>query len=255
MGRQIIALAARMPDCPVHLVGALEAPGSGLLGRDTGELAGIEKNGVPIEDDPVAACAAARVVIDFSSPENTLKMATFCANNDLGLVVGTTGLSAGQTARLRESSQFIPLLTAPNMSVGVNLLFHLVRQAAAVLSSGYDIEIVETHHRHKKDAPSGTALRLKDILLETLARAEEDVRHGRAGLVGARTDHEIGMHALRGGDVVGDHTVAFFTDGERIELTHRASSRDTFARGALAAAAFLAGKKPGLYTMDQVLGL
>ena len=255
MGRQIISLAGRLPDQPVRLVGALESPGSALLGQDAHILAGSGGSEVRISEDPTVAFAEARVIIDFTGPESTLRIADYCAEHGKALVIGTTGLTEAENASLREKSAKIPMLIAPNMSVGVNLLFHLVKKAAEVLSSGYDIEVVEAHHRHKKDAPSGTAVRLKDVLLEALERSESDVRHGRHGIVGARTDNEIGMHALRGGDVVGDHTVSFMTDGERVELTHRASSRDTFARGAISAAVFLDGKEPGLYTMDQVLGL
>lgn len=254
MGRQIISLVHRLPDAPLRLTGALDAAGSSFLGQDSGVLAGIEANGIKLESELAAALKDARVVIDFSSPQSTLRAAEYCGKAGIALVVGTTGLTAAETEELRKAAAKVPLLVAPNMSVGVNLLFHLVRSAARVLE-GYDIEIIEAHHRHKKDAPSGTAMRLKDVLLETLGRSEEDVRHGRHGLVGARTDREIGMHTLRGGDVVGDHTVSFMTEGERIELTHRASSRDTFARGAIAAAAYIAERPAGVYTIDQVLGL
>ena len=172
------------------------------------------------------------------------------------LVVGTTGLDAAGNAAMRAASAKIPIVFAPNFSVGVNTLFWLVRKAAAVLGEGFDVEVMEMHHNQKKDAPSGTAARLAEILCEARGLdPAKDVRHGREGLIGARTKTEIGMHALRGGDVVGDHTVFFAAQGERLEIVHRATSRDTFARGALRAARWALSQKPGLYSMEDVLGL
>ncbi|MCB1314700.1 MAG: 4-hydroxy-tetrahydrodipicolinate reductase [Leptospiraceae bacterium] len=258
MGRTIIALSkatATDLENPLQLVGALENSGSDAVGRDAGSLAGLEPMQVVISPELATAIDPAKVVIDFSSPANTLRVAEYCARQAKALVVGTTGFSTTEKSVLEGFADRIPLLIAPNMSVGVNLLFHLVEQAARSLRDGYDMEIVEAHHHHKKDAPSGTAMRLKEVLLAATKRTEADVVYGREGLIGARPAREIGVHTLRGGDVVGDHTVYFFGDGERVELTHRAASRNTFAAGALRAAAYLAGQSPGLYHMRDVLNI
>ena len=175
---------------------------------------------------------------------------------DAAVVTGTTGLTDEQKAEIEKAAEKIPVLFAPNMSVGVNLLFKLVGEVAAALGDAYDIEIIETHHRFKKDAPSGTALRLAEKIAEATGRdIAKDIVHGREGAVGERTEREIGMHAVRGGDIVGDHIVLYSTLGERVELTHRAHTRDTFVRGALRAARFLVGKPAGMYDMRDVLGL
>ena len=198
----------------------------------------------------------ADVLIDFSLPEGFRARLADCLKHNTAIVSGTTGLTADDFTGLDEAAVTIPALWAPNMSVGVNLLFALARQAAAALPETYDIEITEMHHRRKVDAPSGTALGLLRAVCAGNGRnAQEVVKHGREGHTGERTRKEIGMHTLRGGDVVGDHTVMFATEGERIELTHKASSRDTFAGGAVRAAEWLAGKAPGLYGMNEVLGL
>lgn len=198
----------------------------------------------------------ADVLIDFSLPEGFRARLADCLKHNTAFVSGTTGLTADDFTGLDEAAQTIPALWAPNMSVGVNLLFALAKQAAAALPETYDIEITEMHHRRKVDAPSGTALGLLRAVCAGNGRnAKEVVKHGREGHTGERTRKEIGMHTLRGGDVVGDHTVMFATEGERIELTHKASSRDTFAGGAVRAAEWLAGKQPGLYGMHEVLGL
>jgi 4-hydroxy-tetrahydrodipicolinate reductase len=198
----------------------------------------------------------ADVMVDFSLPEGFRARLAECLKHGTPFVSGTTGLTADDFTGLDEAAQTIPVLWAPNMSVGVNLLFALAKQAAASLPETYDIEIVEMHHRRKVDAPSGTALGLLRAVCAGNGRnAAEVVKHGREGHTGERTRKEIGMHTLRGGDVVGDHTVIFATEGERIELTHKASSRDTFAAGAVRAAEWLAGKEPGLYGMHEVLGL
>lgn len=198
----------------------------------------------------------ADVLIDFSLPEGFRARLAECLKHRTPFVSGTTGLQPGDFAALDEAAKVIPVLWAPNMSVGVNLLFALAKQAAAALPEIYDIEIIEMHHRRKVDAPSGTALGLLKAVCAGNGRNPDDVvRHGREGHTGERTRTEIGMHTLRGGDVVGDHTVMFATEGERIELTHKASSRDTFAGGAVRAAEWLAGKKPGRYGMHEVLGL
>lgn len=207
-------------------------------------------------DDLAAAMDASDVAIDFSHASATAQIAALAANRLRGLVVGTTGQDDAGREAVAECARKIPVVFAPNFSVGVNTLFWLVRHAAKILGPGFDLEVVEMHHRLKKDAPSGTARRLAEILAEARGLTyETGVRHGREGMVGERPAAEIGMHALRGGDVVGDHTVVFAGDGERVELSHKASSRKTFASGALRAAKWAIGRPPGLYCMEDVLGL
>jgi 4-hydroxy-tetrahydrodipicolinate reductase len=210
---------------------------------------------IDMGDDAGSALAGCDVAIDFSQPEACIALATLCREYRKALVVGTTGLNADQAANLREIARSVPVVFAPNFSVGVNTLFWLTKKAVEILGHDFDIEVVEMHHRHKRDSPSGTAKRLGEILAEGRGWSyEEDCRHGRDGLIGARPTREIGMHALRGGDVVGDHTVVFAADGERLELAHKASSRETFARGAVRAAKWVIGRPPGLYDMQAVLG-
>jgi 4-hydroxy-tetrahydrodipicolinate reductase len=211
---------------------------------------------IDVDDDFAAALPGADVVIDFSHHSTIEPVLKQCVEKGKPLVIGTTGHTDVQIAGIRQAGGQIPLVHAPNFSVGVNTLFWLTRKAAEILGPGFDLEVVEMHHRLKKDAPSGTAKRLAEILAEVrnLSYAQ-DTRHGRAGIVGERTSGEIGVHAIRGGDVVGDHTVIFANAGERVELTHKASSRETFARGALRAAAWLSARQPGLYDMQDVLGL
>ncbi|HWL54465.1 MAG TPA: 4-hydroxy-tetrahydrodipicolinate reductase [Chthoniobacteraceae bacterium] len=209
-------------------------------------------------DDFDAALGGVDAVIDFSNYFLTDTIAAACAREGKRLIIGTTGQQNDQIAAVREAAKAVPIVFAPNFSVGVNTLFWLTRKAAEILGPGFDLEVVEMHHRHKKDAPSGTAKRLAQILAEARNLSyEHNVSHGRRGIVGERKEAEIGMHALRGGDVVGDHTVIYATDGERIELTHKASSRETFARGAIRAALWAAHQAPGpgLYDMQDVLGL
>jgi len=213
---------------------------------------------VDVGDDFDAALANVDAVIDFSHHSLTDGVAAACAREGKYLIIGTTGQSDEQVARVREAARAIPIVFAPNFSVGVNTLFWLTRKAAEILGPDFDLEVVEMHHRLKKDSPSGTAKRLGEILAEVRALSyNDDVRHGREGIVGERTRGEIGMHAIRGGDVVGDHTVIYANVGERLELTHKASSRDTFARGAVRAALWAAQQAPGpgLYDMQDVLGL
>jgi 4-hydroxy-tetrahydrodipicolinate reductase len=246
MGSRILAALREEKDFTV--AGAFERPDSEHVGR--------EESGVRIVSGIEAALAkGADVVIDFTAPTASLQHAKFCAGRGVALVIGTTGLSAGQKDELRAAAQRIPLLLAPNMSVGVNVLFRLVAEAARALGAGYEVEIVEMHHRMKRDAPSGTALQLAEVAASALGLQGKDAfvfeRHGDTG---ARKPGTIGVQALRGGDVVGDHTVYFLADGERLELTHRAASRENFARGALRAARWIAGRKPGLYGMQDVLG-
>ncbi len=202
------------------------------------------------------ALAACEAVIDFSHHGFTTELAAACVAGGKRLVIGTTGHTAAELAAIREASASLPIVFAPNYSVGVNTLFWLTRRAAEILGPDFDLEVVEMHHNQKIDAPSGTAKRLAEILCEVSALGyDSDMRHGRHGIVGARTRREIGIHAIRGGDVVGDHTVIFAATGERVELTHKAASRMTFAQGALRAAKWLASQPPGLYDMQDVLGL
>lgn len=250
MGMRLVALASA--DEQMEVVAALEAEGHERLGRDAGELAGVGALGVPVSSD----WDGAEVLVDFSSPQATLARIEEAERNGTAVVIGTTGLNDEQKARVNHAAKNIPVLFAPNMSVGMNLLFNLVGEVARALGDEYDIEIVEAHHRFKKDAPSGTALGLAERIVEATGRSvTDDLVHGREGQTGERSRREIGMHAVRGGDIVGDHTVYYSTLGERIEITHRAHTRDTFVRGALRAARFLAGKPKGLYHMKDVLGL
>lgn len=255
MGRLLVAGVLRDPD--LKLAGAIEVPACPLLGQDAGTVAGLPACGVRITGDLAAALRGTDAIIDFSAAESALPNARAAAAAGCAVVLGTTGLKPEDRAALAALAQGgARIVFAPNMSVGVNLLFHLCDRVARLLGPDYDIEVVEMHHNQKKDAPSGTAVRLAEILAAASGLDYgEAVRHGREGIVGARTRQEIGMHAVRGGDVVGDHTVIFATGGERVELTHKASSRETFAKGALRAVKFLAGAKPGLYDMQDVLGL
>ncbi len=207
-------------------------------------------------DDLKAALAGCDAVIDFSHHSFTRELVQACRDEGKLLVIGTTGLNADTEAFLRETSQVLPIVFAPNYSVGVNTLFWLTRRATEILGADFDLEVVEMHHNKKIDSPSGTARRLAEILCEVEDLAyDRDVRHGRFGNVGARTRREVGMHAVRVGDVVGDHTVIYAAQGERVELTHKASSRDTFAKGAIRAAKWLRGRPAGLYDMQDVLNL
>jgi 4-hydroxy-tetrahydrodipicolinate reductase len=207
-------------------------------------------------DDLRQVIAKSDAVIDFSSHTATAEIAKLCAEHKKALVVGTTGLTEQETSEIKALSSQIPIVLSSNYSTGVNTLFWLTKKTAEILGAGFDLEIVEMHHRLKKDAPSGTAKTLGEILAEVRKQQLENVlRHGRNGIAGERTTQEIGMHAVRGGDVVGDHTVIFATNGERVELTHKASSRDTFANGALRAAQWVVRRQPGLYDMQDVLGL
>jgi 4-hydroxy-tetrahydrodipicolinate reductase len=207
-------------------------------------------------DDLRSVVASTDAVIDFSSHTATVQVATICAEHKKALVVGTTGHSDEESTKLKAFGSSIPLVIASNYSTGVNTLFWLTKKAAEILGSGFDLEIVEMHHRLKEDAPSGTAKSLAQILAAVRQKQLQEVlRHGREGIVGKRTSEEIGMHSVRGGDVVGDHTVIFATQGERLELTHKASSRETFAEGALRAAIWAVQQKPGIYDMQDVLGL
>lgn len=216
------------------------------------EVAGKADQG----DDLGAAVAPGDVAIDFSFHDVSAQLAEICAQNKKAVVIGTTGHSDAEKTRIRKAAASVPIVWASNYSTGVNTLFWLTRKAAEILGPGFDLEVVEMHHRMKKDAPSGTAATLAEILAGVRdQQIKEVIRHGREGIVGERTSGEIGMHSLRGGDVVGDHTVVYAAVGERLELTHKASSRDTFANGALRAAQWVVKQKPGVYDMQDVLGL
>jgi len=254
MGNRLVALLQE--DKELRLVAALEAPGHPALGRDAGEAAGVGRLTVPITADAEAALGKDRILIEFSVPEASLAHARLAARLGGRAVIGTTGFTPAQREELAAIGRSIAILVAPNMSVGVNVAFRILADMARMLGDDYDVEIVETHHRFKKDAPSGTALRMAEVVAEALGRdltkAAVYDRHDR---LAERTRKEIGMAALRSGDVVGEHTVSFGALGERLELTHRAQSRDNFARGALRATRFIATARPGLYSMQDVLGL
>lgn len=254
MGQMLVRQIAGHTDCT--LGAATERAGSNLLGRDAGELAGVGKLDVAVTDDAEAAIAACAAVIDFTAPAASLRHAEMAAKSGAVVVLGTTGLDAEQDAAIAQAATSVPIIKSGNMSLGVNLLTALVKRVAAALDDSYDIEIVEMHHRHKVDAPSGTALMLGEAAAagRRVGLADKAAR-GRDGHTGARRPGDIGFAALRGGDVVGDHTVIFAGPGERLELTHKAASREIFANGAIRAALWGRGKPPGLYSMHDVLGL
>jgi len=242
-------------DSELSLHAALDRSDSPQIGRDAGEQFG-RVSGVKISHDIVAALQGADVLVDFTRPEPSLQYIAACQQSGVKLVIGTTGFSAEQKLQIEAAAKDIAIVFAPNMSVGVTLLINLVQAAAKVLADGYDVEIIEAHHRHKVDAPSGTALRLGEAAAAALGRNLDDCAiYGREGVTGERDANTIGFATVRGGDVVGDHTVLFAGIGERVELTHKASSRATFALGALRAAKFLMTKQGGLYDMRDVLGL
>lgn len=254
MGKRILSLAQENPEFIIH--GAVEHPGHPDLGKDVGSIIGAEEIGVSVTDTLTDAASGTDVIIDFSIPDAALSHARCAAENGIAFVIGITGLGENDVSELKEITRTISCVMAPNMSVGVNLLFSLVKKAAAALGDSYDVEITEFHHRFKKDAPSGTAMRLLEIVANEMDRdLQKDAIYGRKGIIGERKQAEIGMHALRGGDVVGEHTVFFTTPGERLELTHRANSRDAFAQGALRAARFAVESPAGFYDMQDVLGM
>lgn len=248
MGQTLLAAVGQAPDCVLH--GALVRAGSAYSGRQAtvGE--------VLISDDLAATLAGADVLIDFTRPEATLQHLALCRRLGVNMVIGTTGFDAEQKQQIHAAGVEIGVVFAPNMSVGVNLTFKLLELAAKVLNEGYDIEVIEAHHRHKVDAPSGTALRMGEVIAGALGRElGECAVYGREGITGERDPSTIGFATIRGGDIVGDHTVMFAGVGERVEITHKASSRMTFAQGALRAARFLASTGTGCFDMEDVLGL
>lgn len=253
MGRTLIEIVMQSADLRLHA--ALERGDSPFLGRDAGELAG-SANGIKITADIDTAIRGADVLIDFTRPEGTMQHVSACASHGVKLVIGTTGFSDAQKRDIAAASQRIAMVMAPNMSVGVNVALKLIDMAARTLSEGYDIEIIEAHHRHKVDAPSGTALRIGEVVAQATGRSlKTDAVYGREGVTGERDPKTIGFATVRGGDIVGDHTVLFAGTGERIEITHKASSRATFAMGALRAARFLQSRQNGIFDMQDVLGL
>ncbi len=254
MGRRLVALTEDTEN--LRLVGAVEYPGSEYIDQDAGRLAGCGDNQIRIVPDLAQCIREQAVIIDFSSPRGIEDRLRLARQKDCAYVLGTTGFSEEEKNRIRQLMEGGRFVFAYNFSVGINLLLTLAEKVARILGDDYDIEIVEMHHNQKVDAPSGTAEKLAEaVACGRNLNLAEAARHGRVGQVGKRSRQEIGIHALRGGDVVGDHTVIFATGGERIELTHRASSRDAFARGALRAAVFLAGAAPGEYDMRDILGL
>ena len=253
MGKMIVTACSK--DSQVKITGATEISGSSFIGRDVGETAGIEKNGTLISDSLEKAILESDVVIDFTFPETTIENLKVCEKFGKKMVIGSTGLKPEHYEAIKTASKKIAIVQSPNMSVGVNLLFRLVADVAKVLND-YDIEIIEAHHHFKKDAPSGTALKIAEVIAESLGRDLNKVgNYGRKGITGERPKDEIGIHSVRAGDIVGDHTVLFCTDGERIELKHQAHSRMTFVMGAVKAAKFLSSQSAGLFTMKEVLGL
>jgi 4-hydroxy-tetrahydrodipicolinate reductase len=253
MGRTLLEAIFQAPDMRLHA--ALERSDSPFLGKDAGELVG-SPCGVHITDQVEQALPGSHALIDFTRPDGTMAHLQVCLRLHVGMVIGTTGLSAEHKSRIAEAARDIPVMLAPNMSVGVTLMLNLLQQAAQVLREGYDIEIIEAHHRHKVDAPSGTALRMGEVIAQALGRDLGEVAvYGREGVTGERKDTTIGFATVRGGDIVGDHTALFAGTGERLEITHKASSRATFAMGALRAARFLATQSSGLFDMRDVLGL
>ena len=254
MGRTLVTGVAAHDR--LHLAAAIERPGAPEAGEDAGRLAGIGDLGVAIAEDIHALTGTFEVLIDFTIPSAALTHVAACANAGRAVVIGTTGFDAEGLATIREAAKQVPILLSPNMSVGVNVTFMLVEQAARILGDEVDVEVFEAHHRHKIDAPSGTAVRMGEILAKALNRdLTKDAIYGREGETGERARKTIGFHSLRGGDIVGDHTVTFAGTGERLEITHRASSRENFAAGALRAVQFVHNRPPGFYGMEDVLGL
>ena len=253
MGQMLVDAIREADDCT--LTGALDMAGCAAIGQDAGALAG-KPVGVVITADLRAGLQAGSALIDFTRPEGTLAHLQVCRALGVAAVIGTTGFTEAQKAEIATIAQQIPIVMAPNMSVGVNVTLKLLEMAAKALSTGYDIEIVEAHHRHKVDAPSGTALKMGEVIAGALGRDLKDCAvYAREGVTGERDPSSIGFATIRGGDIVGDHTVLFAGTGERIEISHKSSSRATYAQGSLRAVRFLADKKSGLYDMFDVLGL
>ena len=255
MGSAVVRAAAEEPG--VKVVGAVARPGTSSRGRDVGTLSGVSALHLPLRDDFSAALIDVRpdVAVDFTTPESAADFADACARQGVPFVTGTTGFTPAQRERLDRAAARIPMVLSPNMSVGVHVMLEAASLLSRVLGPGWDAEVLELHHRLKKDAPSGTALRIAEVVAKARGQDAGAMRLVRAGQVGERPSGEIGVQTLRGGDVVGEHTALFCGLGERLEITHRASSRETFARGAVRAAEWLRDRDPGLYDMQDVLGL
>ena len=253
MGRMLVEAIAAAPD--TQLVGALDVAASPAIGTDAGAFSG-QLAGVAIQSELPIGLADAEFLIDFTRPEGTLKHLAYCAEHGIKLIIGTTGFDEAGKAAIRAAAEKTAIMFAPNMSVGVNVTLKLLEMAAKSMAEGYDIEIIEAHHRHKVDAPSGTALKMGEVIAEALGRdLKQCAVYGREGVTGERDPSTIGFATIRGGDIVGDHTVLFAGTGERIEISHKSSSRVSYAQGALRAARFLADKSTGLYDMQDVLSL
>jgi 4-hydroxy-tetrahydrodipicolinate reductase len=253
MGRMLIEAIQQADD--LILAGALDVPGSANLGSDAAAFLGTPAK-VLIESDLAKGLAGVDVLIDFTRPEGTLKHAQYCAEHDIKMIIGTTGLEPAHKEAIAAAAQKTAIMLSPNMSVGVNVTLKLLEMAAKSFAEGYDIEIIEAHHRHKIDAPSGTALKMGEVIADALGRKLDDVAvYAREGITGPREPSSIGFAAVRGGDIIGDHTVMFAGTGERIEISHKSSSRVSYAHGSLRAARYLADKQTGLYDMQDVLGL
>ena len=253
MGRMLVEAITQSDDC--QLVGALDVPGSAALGTDPAAFLGLN-SGVLIQAGLAEGLAGAHALIDFTRPEGTLAHLAVCRDMGVNAVIGTTGFSESQKAEIAVFAKDIAIVVAPNMSVGVNVTLKLLEMAAQALSTGYDIEIIEAHHRHKVDAPSGTALKMGEVIANALGRDLKDCAvYAREGVTGERDPSSIGFATIRGGDIVGDHTVLFAGTGERIEISHKSSSRVSYAQGSLRAVRFLCGRTAGLFDMADVLGL
>ena len=253
MGQMLIEAVRAADDCVFS--GALDIAASPAIGQDAGAFAG-QSTGVLISADIAQGLKNSRVLIDFTRPEGTMAHLAVCRAQGVAMVIGTTGFTDSQKAEISEAAKHIPIMMAPNMSVGVNVTFKLLEMAAKALATGYDIEIIEAHHRHKVDAPSGTALKMGEVIANALGRDLKDCAvYAREGVTGERDPSSIGFATIRGGDIVGDHTVLFAGTGERIEVTHKSSSRATYAQGSLRAVRFLANQKTGLFDMFDVLSL
>ncbi|WP_372656514.1 4-hydroxy-tetrahydrodipicolinate reductase [Hydrogenophaga sp.] len=253
MGQMLVQAIRDSGDCA--LSGALDIATSPAIGQDAGALAG-QANGVAITADLAQGLSGSQFLIDFTRPEGSMAHLRACVEHGVNAVIGTTGFSEAQKAEIAQAASRIAIVMAPNMSVGVNVTLKLLEMAAKALSTGYDIEIIEAHHRHKVDAPSGTALKMGEVIADALGRDLKDCAvYAREGVTGERDPSSIGFATIRGGDIVGDHTVLFAGTGERIEIAHKSSNRSGYAQGSLRAVRFLAGQKTGLYDMFDVLGL
>lgn len=254
MGGRIISLISNTDG--IEVIGAVEQRDHPLIGKDVGEYLGLGANGVLLEDDLAKCINNGDVVIDFTHRDVALDTVRIAADNDCAIVIGTTGLTKEQTAEIKGMSERIRCVLAPNMSVGVNVMFKVLENVAATLGDQYDVEIVEAHHNLKKDAPSGTAVKMAQVIASALGRNLDDVGvYGRRGMIGERPKQEIGIQTVRAGDIVGDHTVIFGGVGERLEFIHRAHSRDNFAKGAIRAAMWIVNQEKGFYDMQDVLGI